>query len=333
MWVALGRVAWQYGDAATSARHLDKAADLGEGAGLPQQPYRWRVAVADLRAAVGDWRGADALLEEADRLYNGDFSPNVRPVAATRARLWVRAGDLAAARRWARERGLSPHEDVTYVREYEQITFARILLAEHALSGDPATVTDATALLERLRGAAEAGGRVGTTVEVAVLSALARDGAGDRDQALESLRLALAMAQPEAWVRVIAHDAVGLRGVLDEVERLDGDSDFLADVRAAAGAPASPGGAPLRDLGSGLPPSQEEGLAVTGDPHPAYVEPLSERELEVMRLLGSDLDGPAIARELSVSLSTVRTHTQHIYAKLGVNNRRAAVRRAHQLDL
>ena len=333
MWVALGRVAWQYGDAATSARHLDKAADLGEGAGLPQQPYRWRVAVADLRAAVGDWRGADALLEEADRLYNGDFSPNVRPVAATRARLWVRAGDLAAARRWARERGLSPHEDVTYVREYEQITFARILLAEHALSGDPATVTDATALLERLRGAAEAGGRVGTTIEVAVLSALARDGAGDRDQALESLRLALAMAQPEAWVRVIAHDAVGLHGVLDEVERLDGDSDFLADVRAAAGAPASPGGAPLRDLGSGLPPSQEEGLAVTGDPHPAYVEPLSERELEVMRLLGSDLDGPAIARELSVSLSTVRTHTQHIYAKLGVNNRRAAVRRAHQLDL
>ncbi len=137
MWVALGRVAWQHGDAATSARHLDRAADLGEGAGLPQQPYRWRVAMADLRAAVGDWRGADALLEEADRLYNGDFSPNVRPVAATRARLWVRAGDLAAARRWASERGLSPDEDVTYLREYEQVTLARILLAEWALSPDP----------------------------------------------------------------------------------------------------------------------------------------------------------------------------------------------------
>ena len=76
-----------------------------------------------------------------------------------------------------------------------------------------------------------------------------------------------------------------------------------------------------------------EGLAGTHDPRPAYVEPLSERELEVMRLLGSDLDGPDIARQLSVSLSTVRTHTQHIYAKLGVNNRRAAVRRAHQLGL
>ena len=132
---------------------------------------------------------------------------------------------------------------------------------------------------------------------------------------------------------MIADDAVGLRGVLDEVERLDGDSHFLTDVRAAAGAPASPAGAPPRDGRGGSPPARSAGPADPADPSPAYVEPLSERELEVMRLLGSDLDGPDIARQLSVSLSTVRTHTQHIYAKLGVNNRRAAVRRAHQLGL
>ena len=333
MWVALGRVAWQGGDAATSARHLDRAADLGEGAGLPQQPYRWRVAMADVRAAVGDWRAADALLEEADRLYNGDFSPNVRPVAATRARLWVRAGDLAAARQWARERGLSPQVEVTYVREYELLTLARILLAQWALSPDPVTLTDTVNLLERLGNAAEAGGRVGATVEVAVLTSLARDLTGDRVKAVESLRLALAVAEPEAWVRVIADDAVGLRGVLDEVERLDGPSPFLAEVRAAAGGPPSPAGAPARDGASGSRRSRGEGLAASHDPGPAHIEPLSERELDVMRLLGSDLGGPGIARQLSVSLSTVRTHTQHIYAKLGVNNRRAAVRRAHQLGL
>ena len=63
------------------------------------------------------------------------------------------------------------------------------------------------------------------------------------------------------------------------------------------------------------------------------VEPLSQREMGVLRLLRSDLSGPEIARELIVSLSTLRTHTQNIYAKLGVNNRRAAVRRAKELDL
>ncbi len=66
---------------------------------------------------------------------------------------------------------------------------------------------------------------------------------------------------------------------------------------------------------------------------PDLVEPLSGRELDVLRYLRSELDGPAIARELGVSLSTVRTHTQHIFAKLGVTNRRAAVRHAHQLNL
>ena len=317
MWVALGRVAWQVGDATGSARYLDRAAELGEGAGLPQHPYRWRVAMADLRAAVGDWDGADALLEEADRLYVGDFSPNVRPVAATRARLRLRSGDLAAARRWARDRGLSPRDDVSYAREYEQITLVRILLAEHTQSFDPGPLADALHLLERLQGATETGGRVGTAVEVAVLTALARDATGERHRALDSLRRAVHLARPEGWVRVFTDDAVGLRGLLDAVGALESDGGFLAELRAAARAPAPSVGAPVP----------------TDEPRPSYVEPLSERELEVMRLLGSDLDGPAIARELTVSLSTVRTHTQHIYAKLGVNNRRAAVRRAHQLDL
>jgi LuxR family maltose regulon positive regulatory protein len=63
------------------------------------------------------------------------------------------------------------------------------------------------------------------------------------------------------------------------------------------------------------------------------IEPLSQRELDVLRLLGSDLDGPGIARELIVSLNTVRTHTKNIYAKLDVNNRRSAVRRAKELNL
>jgi LuxR family maltose regulon positive regulatory protein len=63
------------------------------------------------------------------------------------------------------------------------------------------------------------------------------------------------------------------------------------------------------------------------------IEPLSERELEVLRLLATGLNGPEIARELVVSLNTMRTHTKNIYSKLGVNDRRAAVRRAKELDL
>jgi LuxR family maltose regulon positive regulatory protein len=93
--------------------------------------------------------------------------------------------------------------------------------------------------------------------------------------------------------------------------------------------------APDNATGSTASPPSEGAIGPrTGAPRqPALVDPLSSRELDVLRLLGTDLDGPAIARELGVSLTTVRTHTQHIYTKLGVNNRRAAVRHAHQLNL
>jgi len=75
------------------------------------------------------------------------------------------------------------------------------------------------------------------------------------------------------------------------------------------------------------------GTEHNGPREQALIEPLSERELDVLRLLATELDGPAIARELMVSLNTMRTHTKNIYAKLGVTSRRAAVRRAVELDL
>ena len=98
-----------------------------------------------------------------------------------------------------------------------------------------------------------------------------------------------------------------------------------------ASAAPTPASSPARD--PARPPGAGRSVGDAGPARHELVDPLSSRELDVLRYLGSDLDGPAIARELGVSLSTVRTHTQHIYAKLGVTNRRAAVRRAHQLNL
>ena len=319
MWVALGRVTWERGDLAATADHLNRAADLGEAAGLPQQPYRWRVGMAQLRAAENDIEAADALLKEAERLYAGDFSPDARPVAATRARVLARAGHLAEARSWVRSRDLSANDELTYLREYEHLTLAAVLLADHTATGDRAPLTDATARLERLMSAAEAGGRVRVLIEMLVLHALATEAAGRRQQGLRSLRRAVDLAEPEGWVRVFIDEGEPARRLLELLAEGDRPPSFLPVLRAAA-ATSKPASAPLGQ------PTGEGAEQV-------LVEPLSARERQVLRFLASDLDGPAIARALSVSLPTVRTHTQHIYAKLGVTNRRAAVRRGHQLNL
>jgi LuxR family maltose regulon positive regulatory protein len=328
MWVALSRVAWQRGDAATTEEFLQRAADLGEGAGLPQQPYRWRVAMAELRDAQGDLRAADALLVEAERLFNSDFSPDVRPVPAVRARLHLRSGNLTAARTWADTAGAQVTDELSYAREFEHVTLARLLLAEHAHTGEQTCLLEALTLLGRLHQAAAAGARLGVVLETCILQALACDAADEPNDAREWLQQAASVARPRAWLRPFLDEGARIRELLSLLP--PAASDFVRAVNLAAAPNARPSedeaAFPQRTGMAGSTPTD----ATTSMP---LVVPLSSRELDVLRLLASDLDGPAIARQLNVSLATVRTHTQHIYAKLGVNSRRAAVRRGHQLNL
>jgi ATP/maltotriose-dependent transcriptional regulator MalT len=317
MHVQLSRISLERGDLAGAAEHLRTADTLGESAGLPQNPYRWRVALALLREAEGDPATAVGLLEEAEQVYVGDFSPNVRPVAAVRARVLAASGDVAGALVWADRREVSSSDNLTYVREYEHVTLARALLADHAASGRAESLAQATALIDRLLSAAGSGGRMGVVIELLGLQAVARAAAGDQEPALESLVRALRLAEPEGYVRLFTAEAPLCR-LLETLASRRRDWTFVRRLLeglsgAAAAAPASESSGPA--------------------PPQPLVDPLSSRELDVLRYLASDLDGPAIARELGVSLSTVRTHTQHIYAKLGVGNRRAAVRHAHQLNL
>jgi LuxR family maltose regulon positive regulatory protein len=311
MLVGLSQIAFERDDLQEAAELLTRAEELGERLGLPQHPYRRRVARARLREAEGDLDAAAVLLEEAERVYVGDFSPDVRPVPAMRARLLVVQGRLAEAHDWARDHGLSADDDLSYVREYEHVTLARILLAERS----PASAGTAYRLLERLRVAAEEGGRTGTVIEVLTLQALAHHaehGRRDVPGALAPLERALRLAEPEGHVRVFVGEGAPIVTLLDAVTRTHTSWPYVRRLRDAG------------DLG---------GRTSARPASAALVEQLSARELDVLRLLASDLDGPAIARELVVSLNTVRTHTKNIYAKLGVTSRRAAVSRARELDL
>jgi len=272
--------------------------------------------MATQREREGDHEAADVLLAEAERLFNSDFLPNVRPVPAVRARLWIRRGDLAAARRWAAEAGVGGQDHPSYLREYEHVTLALLMLAEHEVTGDPATLEVVAALLERLRDAAASRSRTASVVEISILLALTADAAGRADEALSWLTGAAAPAQAVGWVRPFVDAGPRVRDLLTLLP----EGSAFADAVAAAS----------RGVGAGMP---REPYEAAGGGAAVLVAQLSARELDVLRLLGSDLDGPAIARHLNVSLPTVRTHTQRIYTKLGVNNRRAAVRRAHQLRL
>ena len=310
MYVGMSELHRERDDLPAATRCLRQSQELGEHMGLPQNPYRWRVAMARVREAEGDLDGALDLLHEAERRYVSDFFPNVRPISAMRTRVWVRQGSLGEALGWVRERSLSVDDDLSYLREFEHITLSRLLLAQYAAEHEERFADEATGLLERLLEAAEEGGRTGSVIEILVLQSLASQARGDSPAAVTSLQRALTLSEPEGYIRIFVDEGGPMASLLRAVARHGIAPSYVRRLLPAV-----------------------DQIQETAPIQRAMIERLSERELDVLRLLGSDLDGPDIARELVVSLNTVRTHTKNIYAKLGVNNRRAAVRRTQELDL
>jgi LuxR family transcriptional regulator, maltose regulon positive regulatory protein len=209
-------------------------------------------------------------------------------------------------------------DDLSYLHEFEHITLARILIAPHQNDPSAGSTHEAIALLERLLQAAEVVRRMGSVIEILILQSLAHEAQGNILLALAPLERALALAEPEGYVRIFVDEGEPMRMLLEELSRnRDHPLCSYADKLLAAF------------------PQSLEAMPQSKIANQKYkiVDPLSEREMEVLRLLGTELSGPEIARELVVSLNTLRTHTKSIFYKLGVNNRRAAVRRAEELDL
>jgi LuxR family transcriptional regulator, maltose regulon positive regulatory protein len=304
-------------DLAAARRELARSRELGEHAGLPQEAYRWRVVMASVREAEGDVDTAVDLLDEADRLYVPDFLPEVRPVPAIRARTWARHGDVDAALGWVGQAGVRLEDPLTYLREFEHVTLARVLLAEHVRRPGSADLHAAVTFLDRLLQAATEGRRDGSVLEILVTRSLVLQQLGDRDAALASLGRVLELAEPEGYVRTFVDEG----GPMSTLLAAAPSSAYVERLRSA--------------LAVATPSSSSHGTRArqTAPPRGPFVEPLSSRERDVLRLLDTELNGPEIARELVVSLNTVRTHTKNLYMKLGVTSRRAAVLRGKELDL
>jgi LuxR family maltose regulon positive regulatory protein len=325
MYVGMSNLHYEHNDLKTATQCLLTSQSLGELAGMPQNPYRGRAAMARIRQAQDDLDGALSLLEEAERLYEGNYSPNVRPIASRKVRVWLTQGRLGEALGWAHEQGLSVEDELSYLHEFDHITLARVFIARYKTDRVEGDLHDALGLLARLLKSAEEGGRKGSMIEISILQSLAHQAQGDQPHALGSLERALSLAEPEGYVRSFIDEGKAMRLL-------------VLDFRSAIEKSARNGVHPLYGYIDKLLSAFPQTVATTPkskiiNQKSEIVEPLSERELEVLKLLRSELSGPEIAGQLIVSLNTLHTHTKNIYNKLGVNNRRSAVRRAEELDL
>jgi len=291
------------------------------------------------------------LLGEAAALYRRGFYPDVRPIEATKARVQIATDDLDAAAGWARERSLDPdHENLDYLHEYEDLTLARLVLAQEREGqragqrhpgqlGEPTPLMRVLALLGRLHDAAADTGRDGSLLEIRMLQALALAADGDRETALSVLGLALTQTpEPEGHVRLFLDEGDPMLDLLRDVARVEGLASKQVDPQREEDQEDQEDGVDGVDQEEAVRARQlleraetpHETPTLPQSPEPALAGPLSQREVEVLRLLDSDLTGPQIADELYVTLNTLRTHTKRIFTKLDVTTRAAAVRKAHE---
>lgn len=256
--------------------------------------------------------GAIELLDEAQRLYFSTPVPEMRPKTALKTQIWVAQGKLTESLEWAEERGLSVDGDISYLREFEFITLARIFIAQYKNAQEDDSIRKAIRLIERLLKAAEEGKRTGSVIEILLVQALAYEALGNIPLALESLERALTLAEPEGYIRIFVDEGLPMEQLLSKATALGATTDYISKLLAVFEAEKQ-----IPDL----PPAQ------------GLVDHLSTRELEILVLIAAGLKSKEIAEQLFISLNTVLYHNKNIYNKLGVKNRTLAITKARELKL
>jgi LuxR family maltose regulon positive regulatory protein len=265
------------------------------------------VVLAKTLLSMGETASALDAIRQA-RQVTPDPAPLATVLMAIQeTRIRLAQGDRGAARGWAETSGLSADDALEFNRYQEVLTLVQV----HIACGE---LDDALTLLTRLLEMVEATGAMGQAIKVLVLRAIVLQAQGQVDPALSALSRALSLAEPEGYVRAFVEEGAAVADVLR-----------LAISRGTATRYA-------HDLLAALEEETRGGEPIPG-PSAELIEPLSEREMEVLRLLITHLSRKEIADQLCVSPNTVRFHLKNIYTKLGVHSRSDAVQRAEELDL
>lgn len=312
--IGMGKVARERNDLEAAAALLAEGIDLGRRSAISGIVIDGLLVLALVRVAQGNVAGARAHLDEATTLAERWHPATIGVrVAAFRARLALAAGRLKEAARWAVGASARVAAPSSELGEIEQLTLARVWLAQ-------GRAAEALGLLARLAQAARRSARHGRLAEILALHALAQQAVGDGTSAAETLAEALALGQPEGYVRIFADEGVAMgRLVLCVAAQVSSGqarglrADYLAVVQEACAEP--------------------HGLGTPRSSHDQLVEPLSAREQEVLALIAAGCSNQEIADRLIISVATVRKHVENIHGKLGVQSRTQAAARARELGL
>jgi LuxR family maltose regulon positive regulatory protein len=314
----------EFGEDGVAAEYLQKAKTLGEQTTLVDWPYRWCQAQAQLEEDAGNLDAALVLLDEARRVYVRNPVPNIRPVDSLMARIHLKQGRLSMAQEWMHKQGLSVEDEVSYLQEFEFLTLVRLLIAEYSRNKAEQSLLEALNLLDRLLINAESQGRMGNVLASLITQALVHQAQGNLALALLPLERVLVLSQPEGYFRIFLNEGEPMRLLLLAFRSKIEEQLRWQDYRLHGF---------LNTLLTAFVRHEVMSQSSTTKQKSEIIESLSERELEVLRLIAQGLSNREISQRLFLAMSTVKGHNLKIFAKLQAQNRTEAVARARELGL
>ena len=221
------------GNLEAGKEYLNKSQALSKQTMAMDWHYRLRLLEARLKEVQRDLNGALGLLNKAEKLYFRSPMPNLRPVAAIKARIWIKQGKHTDLINWAREHSLSFDDKLCYLHEFEHLTLARMLIAIYRNEKDNRTINEAMGLLGRLLEEAEKGERMGSVIEILILQALACESQGDIPPALESFERALTLAEPEGYFQIFVDEGLPMKRLITQAIAQGIKPGYLDQLMAA----------------------------------------------------------------------------------------------------
>lgn len=303
----------EMGNDESAAQYFQQSMELEKQSTLVEFPYRRSLAQARLKESEEDLDAALEFLDEAKRLYISTPIPNTRPAEALKTRIYLKHGQLSKAQDWVRESGIKVNDELSYLREFEHITLARVLIVEYQSVASEDKMKDALGLLSRLLQTAEDAKRMGSMLEILTVQALAFHAHSETSQALASLKHALTLAETEGYFRFFVNEGKPMAELLTALSHAREDERLNNYVHKLMNA---------FDKTKPEPANAQ-----------SLIDPLSERELEVLRLVADGLSNDEISQKLFLALSTVKGHNLRIFGKLQAKSRTEAVARARELGL
>jgi LuxR family maltose regulon positive regulatory protein len=307
-----GEVLAEKNDLDEAIRLAEKGAELtGRGRDVAMIGWSYLCLIRVLFSR-GELAAAEEIIEMMENIAREYYVPPwiINLLAAWQARIWLAEDRLEAASQWAEESGLDIDGPLAFMHETERIVLARILIAQGRMD-------EADAFLQRLLEGALEGGRISRAIEMLMLQAFAYQTRDDTARAMISLEQALILAEPGGFMRTFVDEGLPMAHLLYEALSREIAPDYVRRLLAA------------------FPTTKPEKTDLPTSPadQSELVEPLSEREIEVLQLIAGGLTNREIAARLYLSLNTVKVHTRNIYGKLGVNNRTQAIRRGRALGI